>query len=109
MPTFLEVQAEAAGAFNQLAPDLPPLTWFIYPNEVRGQVDVEAGDDETGRILTAWADRLDLVPVEEALPGAREYIGVRCEWHFVIWGVTDRARWAEDARRAIDAYWSWEG
>lgn len=108
-PTFLEVLAEAAAAFNQLAPDLPPLGWSVSAYEVRGQVDPDAADDEVAQILTAWADRLGLVLIEDCLPGAREYIGVRSDWHLVVWGVTDRARWAEDTRRAIDACWMGQG
>ncbi|WP_433169921.1 hypothetical protein [Kribbella sp. CA-247076] len=108
-PTFLELLSEAAGVFNQLASDLTPLTWYVCPDEVRGQVDVDATDEEASQILTAWADRLGLALVDDCLPGAREYAAARSGWRLVVWGVTDTARWAEDTRAASEPVWGWRG
>jgi hypothetical protein len=107
VPTFLQLLSQAAGTFNRLAPDLPPLMWSVCANEVRGQVDPDADDIEAGEVLTLWADRLGLVLVDDCLAGAREYAGVRAEWQLVVWGVTDKARWTEDTRRAVEAYGLW--
>lgn len=107
VPTFLQLLDQAAGTLNRLAPDLPPLMWSVYLSEVRGQVDPDADDTEAREVLALWADRLGLVPVEDGLAGAREYTGVRAEWQLVVWGVTDRARWIEDTRRAVDASGEW--
>ena len=106
-PTFLELLSRTTDAFNQLAPDLPPLYWSVYGTEIRGQVEPGTDDDEARQILAAWAERLDLAPVVDGLPGASEYVGRREEWELAVWGVTDRARWAEDTRRALDACWGW--
>jgi hypothetical protein len=107
VPTFLQLLDQAAGIFNRLAPDLPPLMWSVSANEVRGQVDADADDIEAGEVLTLWADRLGLALVADCLAGAREYAGVRAEWQIVVWGVTDKARWTEDTRRAVEAYGLW--
>jgi hypothetical protein len=108
-PTSTTALTDPADRFNQLAPDLPLLFWTVDDYEVRGMVDPDADNAEASEVLTLWADRLNLTLIENGLAGAREYAGTHGEQKLVVWGVTDRVRWAEDTRRAVEAYWGWPG
>lgn len=103
-PGFRELLDQAGGLFNQLAPDLPALTWSVGPDEVRGQADVAADDQEVAATLTAWSDRLALVLDEDqSVAGMREYTADRAGWRLVVWGVVDHAAWADGCRELIEA------
>jgi hypothetical protein len=102
-----------ADVFNQLAPDLPPLYWQVYPTggvlplEIRGQVEPGTDDTDAAATLTAWAARLALaLDTDSSVPGMREYYDLRDGCLLIVWGVVDQERWADEVRRAQDGRWS---